>query len=512
MKTGFFQRHPLLRDALVWAIPALLFGAALRLLFLSYAPYAYWGSDSRSFMGFADGVLNDFYFSINEKRRYLYPVFLLPLSVLPGGTLRWLNWTQALLGLATILPMAYLVRRTFAHWRWFIIPVTVVLAGMPVFIWYEHEMIADSVVFNCLIWAMAGWAAWVSQSDKVRARKFWWWFLVPFAILLLTKPSGKFLWPGVALALVIVFAWRVLRWPQWLSLVLLFFASLTAGDEEQSAWLFYTTAFPLTRLDTPAHAEYKAEIRDWVQRKRDRIDFYDEVDDEVHDFLRDPENYPAYPLWQALARDKKKQNALFKSLALEGILGAPHLYLHIGLQRLVGSCNQADFKPTRLYADYYAGRFKEMYPRREKDQAMLRIVFGLPRSLPFPTYEQFRPMVSPSPDSAAARFFVSYAEAYQAAGALVTRPQGDLTPLRDCRPTFLVWWLLAGALLSLQSPYRCTLGVWTIALCGYLPAVFLVGIEHHRYFALAWPLIILLLALVPQVIISLFPRRKASLV
>ncbi len=53
-------------------------------------------------------------------------------------------------------------------------------------------MIADSLVFNCLIWAMAGWAARVSQADKTRARHFWWWFLVPFAILLLTKPSGNY--------------------------------------------------------------------------------------------------------------------------------------------------------------------------------------------------------------------------------------------------------------------------------------------------------------------------------
>lgn len=497
-----------MRDAIIWAVPALVFGLILRLLFLQYAPYAYWGSDSRSFMGFADGVLTDFYFSINEKRRYLYPIFLLPLSVLPGGTLRWLNWTQGLLGLLTLLPMAYLVRRTFIRWKWFIIPVTVILAGMPVFIWYEHEMIADSVVFNALIWAMAGWAAWVSQPDRKRGRRLWWCFLVPFALLLLTKPSGKFLWPGVALALLVVCAWRILKWPQWLSLVALFFASLTAGDEEQSAWLFYTSAFPLTQVDTPAHGEYKAEIRDWVQRKRDRIDFYDEEDDEVHDFLRDPENHSEYPLWQKLAEDKDKQNSLYKGLALEGILRRPDLYLLIGMQRLVGSCNQADFKPTRLYADYYGGRFEMMYPTRKKDQDMLRIVFGLPREGDFPTYEEFRRMVSPAPDSHAAKFLVRYADTYQAAGALVNRPQKDATPLKDCRPTWLAWWLLAGAALSLVPTYRKTLGVWTMAMAGYLPAVFLVGIEHHRYFALAWPLIILLLALAPDAVAGRLARSR----
>jgi len=40
-----FRRHPLLLDAILWAIPAILFGAGLRLMLLHYSPYAYWGSD-----------------------------------------------------------------------------------------------------------------------------------------------------------------------------------------------------------------------------------------------------------------------------------------------------------------------------------------------------------------------------------------------------------------------------------------------------------------------------------
>lgn len=509
MIARFLSRHPLVRDALIWVIPALIVGAVLRALLLYYAPYAYWGSDSRSFMGFSHGVLTEFYFSINEKRRYLYPIFLLPLSVLPGGTLKWLNGIQILFGLATLIPLAYLVRRTFAAWRWLIIPTTALLAGLPVFIWYEHEMIADSVIFNLLIWSIAGWVAWVSQANACRARKFWWWFFVPFTLLLLTKPSGKFLWPGIGCALLLACAWKTLKWPQWVSLIALFLASLTAGDEEQSAWLFYTTAFPLTRLETPSHAEYKSEIHDWVLRKRQRLDFYQKEDDEVHDFLREPENYAAFPRWQAVAKNKKTQNALFKSLALEGIMARPDLFLHIGLQRLIGSSNMADFEPTRLYSTYYADRFRAMYPSREEDRKMLRIAFGLPSVRPFPTYEEFRNMVSPRPDSAVAKFLVRYAETYQAYGALVFRP-AENSPLRDCQPTLQAWWLLAGAILSLFPTYRKTLGVWTITMCGYLPAVYLVGIEHHRYFALAWPLIIILLALVPEVVIRKLITKRAE--
>src|SRR5258708_7919951 len=103
----FFSRHPLLRDALLWAIPALIFGAILRGMLLSFSPYTLWGSDSRSYLGFTNGVLTDFYFSLNEKRRYLYPLFLLPVSLLPGGTLRAIAFVQPMLGLLAILPFSY---------------------------------------------------------------------------------------------------------------------------------------------------------------------------------------------------------------------------------------------------------------------------------------------------------------------------------------------------------------------------------------------------------------------
>ncbi len=292
-----------------------------------------------------------------------------------------------------------------------------------------------------------------------------------------------------------------------------FFVSLTAGDEEQSAWLFYTTAFPSTRIDTPAHAEYKAEIREWVQKKRDRIDFYDEEDDEVHDFLRDPENYPAYPLWQALAKDKTKQNSLYKSLALRASSVRLHWYLHIGLQRLgrLPHRNQADFKPTRLFADYYADRFREMYPKREKDQTMMRIVFrACPRpALPHLTRNS-APMVSPYPDSAAARFS---RELYgRLSGPLAPRPPpaGRSHPAPRLPPHLSGLVASRGRLaFAARSPIGAPWGLDSRPL-RLLPAVFLVGIEHHRYFALAWPLIILLLALVPQVIVQWIPPRTAS--
>ncbi len=44
----FFQRHPIVRETLLWALPALVFGAVLRVLLTCYLPYALWNPDSRS--------------------------------------------------------------------------------------------------------------------------------------------------------------------------------------------------------------------------------------------------------------------------------------------------------------------------------------------------------------------------------------------------------------------------------------------------------------------------------
>lgn len=499
---GCFRRHPLLRDALVWVIPALVFGAVLRLLLMSYSPYAYWGSDSRSYFGFANGVISEFYFSLNEKRRYLYPIFLLPISLLPGGVLRWLPWIQMLLGLAALVPLAYTVRRIFRQWKWWIVPITLIYAGMPIMIWYEHELLADSIFFDCAVWMLGGWAAWISQRNLDRARQLFWWFFVPFAIFVLTKPSAKFYWPGILLALVIVAAWRTLKWKEWVAIAALFGAGLTVGDPDQGAWLLYTSSFPLTRMDTPLHAEYKQEIRDLVELKRARIDSYDEEDMDVHNFLRSPEDHPERPKWQALAKDKAKMERIYKDIAMEGIKSRPDLFLYIALLRLAGSCNPADFEEKHFQATYFADKFDDAYTQKRNSQPMIRNAFWISRDAPFPTLEEFRRWVSPKPDSAAAAWLVNYARNYQQAGELVKRPSGKGKSLLNYRLTALGWWLLLGIIASLIPPYLRPLGVWSIIVGSNVVAVYMVGIEHVRYFAPVWPVLVVLLAVVPDIVVT----------
>jgi len=270
----FARRHPLAIDALLWAIPALLFGALLRILLTSYLPYAYWNADSRSFYTFTQKFVQHSWLSLGDKRRYLYPLLLLPISYLPGGVLRWLPILQHTFGLITLVPLAYVVRRTMVFWKVWIIPVTVIYAGLPLVLWCEHELLGDHLFFALFIWTFAGWMAWVTQSTVARAGRMFWLFLVPLALFIITKPHGRFVWPGLLIGLCIVKAWKYLRWPHWTALALVLVITPTVGSNKQGAWLFYDAAFPLTRLDTPLHAEYKALMRERVERFRNHLDIY----------------------------------------------------------------------------------------------------------------------------------------------------------------------------------------------------------------------------------------------
>lgn len=516
----FFQRHPVIRDAILWAGPALLIGAVLRLLLLSYMPYAYWGSDSRSYFSFVHQLLDQGTINLEEKRRYLYPLFLTPISVLPGAPLRWLAWVQHALGLASLIPLSYVVRKTLVHWRWWIIPITVAWAGMPIVLWYEHELLGETLFFGSIVWSIAGWVAWVTESRPARVQRLFWWFFTGLAIFMLTKPSGRFVLPGVCVGLVMLMAWRTLRWPHWTALFLLVAVSLTMGSKKQGAWLLYVATFPLTSLDSPKHAEYKAEIRDMVEPLRREFDTYYLRDDEPFAFLESPDKQDTRPLWKALNAEIDKRSRIYLDLALEGIRERPDLFLHLGLQRVIASANISAFKDSRFAGDYYGLRFEDDYEKAAKDLAKGRrtsvlTAFAIRGQLP--PWEEFRARLSPRPDSLAARTVVAWVRGYEKVSNVVRLPtSGQLYErgIGKARPTFLGIWLVVGMLLSLLPRYRPTLGVWMLVAASYLLGVFLVSQPNPRYFGPAWAMLFPLFALPLDVLVTalqrVFGRRQNS--
>jgi hypothetical protein len=502
----FFGRHPLVREAALWAIPAVLFGIVLRALLLSYSPCAYFGSDSRSYFGFAHDLLIHGEISLNEKRRFLYPLFVAPVAAFPGGPLRWLPWIQAAMGVATIFPVAYVVRRTFRGWKGFIVPVTAVYAGLPSSIWFEHELLAECLFFAALVWAIGGWVAVASQTDPGRARGLWWWFFVPFAVFLLTKPAGRFLVPGLLVGLIAIRAWRFLRWKEWVAGLLVFGLAGAMGDDEQGVWLLYTSVFPLTQIDSPRHAEYKREIRDWVLDARTKIDSYSESDREIFLFLRNPKAQDGRPLWRDLAKDEEALARLYKDLALEAIKSDPARFAYLSLQKVIRSANPSEFKAERFGARYFAERFEEQIGGNRTPASMVRLAFGLSRGAELPPFEVFEKWIAPHPDAPAAEWLEGYAERCQETAKLVRVPDKKHRGIAEYRPTPFGWWMLLAAVLSFVGPWRKVLGIWSLSAGIYLFVVFLVGTQNVRYFATIWPVAILLLPLPVEGLIRIIGR------
>jgi hypothetical protein len=511
-----FQRHPIVRDAVFWAGPALLIGAVLRLLLLSYMPYAYWGSDSKSYFSFVHQLLDQGVVNLEEKRRFLYPLFLVPISLLPGEPLRWLAWVQHALGLVTLIPLAYVIRRTLVLWKWWIIPLTVVWSGMPIILWYEHELLGETLFFGSIVWAIAGWVAWTSEVQLARSQRLFWWFFAGLAVFILTKPSGRFVLPAIGIGFVMVTAWRRLVWSQWAALALLIFVALTMGSKKQGAWLFYVATFPLTSLESPSHAEYKAEIRDMVEPLRQNLDTYYLRDDGPFAFLESPDEQPGRPRWSALNSNIEKRSRIYLDLALEGVREDPGLFLYLGLQRVVASANISEFKDTRFTSDYYATRFKDDYARAAGDLAKGRrtsvlTAFNIDGQLP--PWEEFRARLSPHPNSLAARIVMGWVRGYDRLSNIVRLPRSENLDERGIgrsRPTFLGIWLLLGILLSLLPRYRTTLGVWMLVAVTYLVGVFLVSQPNPRYFAPAWVMLLPLFALPADVLLSALRRPRTS--
>jgi hypothetical protein len=491
----FLRRHPLVCDALLWALPAIAVGAVLRWLLLSYLPYAYWGSDSRSYFGFTEQLLDTGKISLYDKRRYLYLIGLLPVTLLPGSVLGWLAWLQHVFGIATLVPLAYTVRKSFVGWRLWVIPVTLLYAGLPILLWYEHELLAECLFFHGVVWMIAGWLAFAGDNAASPAMRNFRWFVAGSAMVLLTKPAGLFFWPAIVLGLLAVKAWRAFRIKHWATVAVLFVLQLTIGQDTQGAWLLYTSAFPLTRIDTPKHADYKAQIADLIPAARKELDTHVRGPDSKQwkDFLKYPDRQQERPLWTELGKDDELRQKIYKDLAHEAIFAHPILFLRIALGKIISSANPGEFRAERFLPSYYVEKYGHQYEAdRKKKPGRIRRIFGLPRDAPLPEYSEFQKRIAPQPDSPRARWLFDYVSAYHAATKLVVSddendPTVDLTPL--------AWWVLGGCALAFLPFYARRLGIPVLMGISYLFGTFLVGGTNPRYFGAVWAIVALALCI-----------------
>lgn len=506
-------RHPVVWDVLRWSIPALILGAALRGALISYLPYATLRPDSDSYLSFAYRFLLDGDIALYAKRRYVYPIALLPVCALPGSPLRWIAWTQHAAGLLTVLPLAYVVRNLCTHWRIWVIPVTLFWALLPMAAWYEHEVIADAPFAILLSFTFAGWVRWVRQGCTAEA---WWGFFIPFALCVLTKPAGKFLWPGLALAFVLARGWRGFRWPHFASLGAVAILSAIQGDPYMASRHLCMSAFPYLPLDSPAHRELKQEIRPMVEAARARLPVYYMEDDAPFQFLgKGGRRAEGFPAWKALLRDESQATRVMGELGREAIVARPDLFLNVAMQRILGSANPSFFDERVLLPAYTERELRASlgYATRHTEKAVrvIPFLFGIPPSPDPPDLDALALKMIPNAEAAAAGWLREFATRFHRGADLLSGQrtrQGQTQPAhRLLPPTPLGWGVLAGAALALILPrHRAALGTWILAIGCYLFGVYAIASAYPRFFYPVWPIFLVTLCVLADSLIALFHR------
>ncbi len=74
------------QQVLLLCVPALIIGLVFRVSFLIAIPEVYYGADSNSYFEAASKLWTQGDFTLNAKRRFLYPIILIFMPLLPGST------------------------------------------------------------------------------------------------------------------------------------------------------------------------------------------------------------------------------------------------------------------------------------------------------------------------------------------------------------------------------------------------------------------------------------------
>jgi hypothetical protein len=292
-----------LRELLLWCLPALLLGLALRIVLTVHLPYAFFHDDAPDFLTTPDKLLFEHTFELHGKKTFLVPFLFTVPFLLHLPALLFIPVAQHLLGLVMVVLVGGLVRLWFAQWKIFIVPLTVIAAANPFLLWYEHTLMAEAIfVFCTVLLALAGTLYALAQT---RGRFIF--FCIALVLEAGARPEGKLLF-GFGLFLLVLVHWREGQlpfsrpqfrhsaWPRLLGMFVLAIVMHFLTKTSQAGLLLYTSVVRLTPTElkvAPGFDPYIAPLRAELQRRwalkpsfpkvRDRR----EVASAVHLYLED---------------------------------------------------------------------------------------------------------------------------------------------------------------------------------------------------------------------------------
>jgi len=289
--TSFYRDHSI-RELLLWCAPALLVGAALRLLMEVRMPFGYIQFDTSDFLLTPFRLLSVHHYVIDSKKAFFTPTFYTIPFLLHIPALVIIPVVQHLMGLIEVVIAGALVRLWFPLWRWIIIPATLLIAASPWQLWYEQTLMGEAnyVFFLFLV-------AWLGTRWALRPAWSWFaWFALALFCICGTRAEGKIMiLSGFALIPL------VLR-PRWKAMLLAAFclgglyeiAGLGGGGSHAFS-LLYATLFELTPdtiQSAPDIAPYVLPLRDQVARDEtdsptDLVSLAKEINAQVYRYVQE---------------------------------------------------------------------------------------------------------------------------------------------------------------------------------------------------------------------------------
>ncbi len=302
---------------------------AVKIWLLWQIPLCVYSEDSGTYFRTVQEVDTNKDFTVSKKRSFAYPMLLISLNKLPVRSTWSILLVQHIASLLTPIAVVALLRRWWPQAGWMGFPAAL-MAGLSVpMLFYSHYMIADglyAVVFS--LYMLCAWLV-LEKPEPLRVSSL---FLC-CAVAVALRPDGMLLF-GAAVILTLAglaISRPAICWKVWIPAAALpaalcvSFYGKTASS--QQGWLFYSTMFPLTVLDSPLHADLKTELRPWVEKALSlSVWDYPEMRHKLQGSLSGANEIDRIgPKWEALVADKENRPMYRVSgeLAAEGVKNNP---------------------------------------------------------------------------------------------------------------------------------------------------------------------------------------------
>ncbi len=373
-----------LRECFLLCLPALIFGAILRIWFLAVIPEAYYGSDSPSYFEATAKLWsrNHGRTLFTEKRRWLYPMLLMPLPALPLSPARTIPILQSILGLATVYGIGWVagnLTRLRAVW---VPAVTMLAAVSPKILWYEHEVVAECVFLAVFVLTVAL----AMPPGAVLDRKRLFWFLLAAAGVAALKPHGRGIWLGCVIFAALVTR-NPFRWGAkcWGALAAALVIMLTSGEKQQASWLLLDSTLPLVNLEGAKWHNYREALRPLVLQARQELDQYAWAQQKYKKQLGDGNPATIDPVWASLTGREKEYSEVCGGLGKEAVRAHPFTFARLAFTKIgISFASPGHYLERMNPAEFWRSQSEQVSDHWTDFRRQLHWFYGMDR----PQFEQ----------------------------------------------------------------------------------------------------------------------------